>query len=826
MQKHVSRPLLRLACVGFMLHFINPLAAQQPATQDSALARDLVRTGYVHQPLELPSNGGWEERQFDLKLLRQKSLPDLGKAGSWIHSGFGNLQQVSTPTRSGRGSLQLTYPKESGVRATGSPSDPDYAVYGNSTIRYPARGTNWESYNRLEFFIYPMSPLEKVVNINIRFVNEEGNGAERLMQADHLINLKNGQWNRCWLDLSEFHRNKVKEISFNVTLKGIDPGTGTEVRLLIDDFRLLQVDDPNPLVGWQPAKNQLSYSTSGYLVDGTKTAIASAGSFAGANTFQLMRLPEGKPVFRGPIQQQQSSIGNFKLLDFSAVTKKGDYLIQIGNYQSDPFRIDSAVWTNSQWRILNFIFCQRCGYAVPGKHSNCHADLFSKHKDKTIAYNGGWHDAGDLSQQTLQTADVSFALLEAYRREKVRNPLLAARLLEEASWGLDFVRKSRYGDGFRASSMGLLIWQDGIIGTKDDIYSVRVQDHAFDNFLYAGYQAYAAATISDDPGMASGLLELAEADFQLALTKHGQNGFGKFIHFYEHQFNTSESQYHATISWAASLLFQHTGKKQYADLAVTHIRYVLDCQRKEPLADAAGTRGFFYRDSSRKSIVHFTHQSREQVYMQALIALCETQPSHPDYNNWHSSIRLYGDYLKGLMTFTAPYGMLPGGVYHKDEAKDSAAFFSLHLFPPANARELFEVQIKNGVPLDSAHYLKRFPVWFSIFNGNQAILLSTGKAAAIAGKFLQDEALLQIGREQLYWTVGKNPFRQSLIYGEGFNFPKLDNFSSGDIVGATPVGIRSKGDTDVPYWPATNNATYKEVWVTSAGKWLSLVSEF
>ncbi len=40
-----------------------------------------------------------------------------------------------------------------------------------------------------------------------------------------------------------------------------------------------------------------------------------------------------------------------------------------------------------------------------------------------------------------------------------------------------------------------------------------------------------------------------------------------------------------------------------------------------------------------------------------------------------------------------------------------------------------------------------------------------------------------------------------------------------------PVGIRSLGDSDEPYWPQINNACYKEVWLTSAGKWLSLVAE-
>ena len=72
--------------------------------------------------------------------------------------------------------------------------------------------------------------------------------------------------------------------------------------------------------------------------------------------------------------------------------------------------------------------------------------------------------------------------------------------------------------------------------------------------------------------------------------------------------------------------------------------------------------------------MHFTHQSRDHVYMQALTTLCETQPDNPDYATWANSIRIYGDYLKNIMQYVQPYGMVPSGVYQKDEVKDSANF--------------------------------------------------------------------------------------------------------------------------------------------------------
>jgi hypothetical protein len=178
------------------------------------------------------------------------------------------------------------------------------------------------------------------------------------------------------------------------------------------------------------------------------------------------------------------------------------------------------------------------------------------------------------------------------------------------------------------------------------------------------------------------------------------------------------------------------------------------------------------------------------------------------------------------MEYTAPYGMIPSGVYGDSEYNDADNFYALHLFPPEDAPQRYVSQIKGGVKIDSHHYVKRFPVWFNIFNGNNAVILSMGKAAALCGRFLGDDALLQIGREQLYWIVGMNPFSQSMIYGEGYDYPQMSSFSSGEYTGEMPVGIRTLGDGDEPYWPQINTACYKEVWVTVAGKWLSLSSEY
>jgi len=802
--------------------------AQVRITSDPDLEKQIIQTGILHSPLPLDNANSYEANGLKKKILYSEPVPSA-TISDWTPSGLAELTRSMEQTVSGKGSLRMGFPTQAGGRVKGPPGDPDYASYPGGGAELNLKGANWEKYNRIAFDIFPDCEGMRVVNVVFSYANEDTptiKGTNRKTMNRHLVNLVNGQWNRCFLDIGEFQRDKVIKIGFSSGGRGKDRTTGDSAVYYIDKIELQQIEDPEIVSGWQPGDNRIVYSTSGYTMDAPKTAIVNMDKNKHKGLFQLLDAATGQSAFEGQIRREKTTIGDYDVLDFTLFNKPGTYQLKVGGVTTPTFRIGQDIWDNSLWRVTNYIFCQRCGYSVPGIHSTCHTDLCAVHNGEKISYAGGWHDAGDLSQQTLQTGDVTYALLEAYNNLKDKNQLLAYRMLEEAEWGLEFILKTRFGDGYRASSMGLLIWLDGIFNTFDDISSVRVQNMAYDNFLYAAYIAYAAMSMDRDPMLADYLHRIAKEDFAFGMQRHKEVGYGEFHHFYEHTYNTSKSLYMATISWSASMMYKLTKEPYYAEIAAEYIDYTLECQRKEPIGGKDGIKGFFYRDTDKKVIVHYNHQSREQIFMQAMTLLCETQPSHPKAKEWSNSITLYGDFLKGIMKYTAPYGMIPDGVYHVDEYKDEQSFFHLHLFPPDNAQELFSIQVKKGVQLDKEHYFKRFPAWFSIFSGNTAIHLASGKAAAICGKFLKDDTLMHIGREQLYWTVGKNPFGQSLIYGEGHNFTQLDSFSSGEIIGAMPVGIQTLGNEDIPYWPQTNTACYKEVWVTSAGKWISLLSEY
>lgn len=802
-----------------LLYPICYLAAQT----DLQLAADIRNSGYVHAPLPLDYSKSFETFGITKKVLDSSMLCDMETLSKWSHKGIGGITLTPERKIQGHYSLRLVAPST-------YPQFLDWGLgFGTSLASFDVGGANWEKYNRIHFYIYPHCEGARSIYLNL-YVENDGKikvPDKYGREGFHEINLINNRWNECFVEMSELSRDKVTKLSFAIEVFGKERTMGDSLKFDIDAVSLERVDKPEVVSGWQPAPDRIIYSTSGYGVESEKSAIVRVGSSNGS--FQIIDNATSAVVYQGKVASVATPIGSFQTATFTDFKTPGQYKLRVGNVTTQPFYISSDIWANSAWRVLNFLFCERCGYPVPGKHGVCHTDIHGTYQGKLFAVNGGWHDAGDMSQQTLQTGEIAYSLLEMASTAKEKNNIdLYNRLTEEALWGIDFILKTRFGDGYRMAGWSTNLWTDGFIGTKDDTGSRRqayVTNSSYENFLYSAIEAFASMSLSQDSALKGHLAKVAQEDFGFALDLYHKLGYDVRINAGGHASMTSQCQYMATISWAASMLYKLTGEKHFADTAASFIKYTLACQRVTPLMDADSTRGFFYRDLSEKTIIHFNHQSRDYAMMQALTTLCQTQPDNPDYPKWVASIRLYADYLKGLMRYDAPYGLVPSGVYDVNEIKDSVNFYATQIWVKGGVDQDYLAQLHNGAKLDNEHYVKVFPVWFS-FRGNDAVCLSTGKAAALCGKFLRDKELMNIAEQQLFWIVGKNPFGQSLIWGEGSNYPQLYNALPGEMVGEIPVGMQSRFNEDTPYWPQFNTATYKEVWGSSAARWLSLVSEF
>ena len=126
------------------------------------------------------------------------------------------------------------------------------------------------------------------------------------------------------------------------------------------------------------------------------------------------------------------------------------------------------------------------------------------------------------------------------------------------------------------------------------------------------------------------------------------------------------------------------------------------------------------------------------------------------------------------------------------------------------------------MPLGGEYYLRRFPVWFD-FRGNSSVLLSEAKALSTAAQLRGNIDAENLAQQQAQWIVGRNPFSASIMYGEGYDWTPLYSVRSGQMVGAIPVGIETKGTADAPYWPNQICWTYKEVWTQPVGEWIWLM---
>ncbi|AXY76376.1 glycosyl hydrolase family 9 [Paraflavitalea soli] len=793
---------------------------------DEQLMRDIRNTGYIHSPLPLDYSKSFESFGLTKKVLASDMLCDMETLDKWSHKGFGGMYLTNERSKSGKNSLRL-------VGQTTNPTFLDWGIgLGTSMASYDVGGVNWEKYNRIHFYIYPHCEGARSIYLNLYLENDGKIKVPDKYEREgiHEINLINGQWNECFVEMPELPRDKITKLSFAIEIFGKERTMGDSLKFDIDAVSLQTIENPEIASGWVPASNRIIHSTTGYGVESEKTAIVQVKNNKGK--FQLIDKSSNKVVYEGKINTKKTAIGNFETIDFSAFKKEGQYFIRAGDVASKPFYINKNIWDNSAWRMLNYIFNERCGYPIPGKHGACHTDLNATFEGKLFPFNGGWHDAADMSQQVLQSGEIIYGLLEeANRAKKKGNSPLFIRLQEEAEWGIDCILKARLGNGYRAQTWGTNLWTDGFIGTKDDSSrrrQVRIHNRAFENFMFAGIEAYASMSLENDPMLKEFLRKAAIEDYAFARKRFDSLGFNDLSSIGgggDHAAMASNSQYSANISFAASLLYKLTRDKSYAAEAAKAIQYTLQCQRTEPLNDKNKLRGFFYRDLNKRSIVHYTHQSRDHSYMQALTALCETQPDNPDYKKWEAAIRMYGDYLKTIMQYVQPYGLVPSGVYHVDEVKDSVNFYKVQVGIYKGAASDYKEQLEHGFKLDEEHYLRVFPVWFS-FKGNAAVQLSTGKAAALAGRFLHDKKLMDIAEQQLFWIVGKNPFGQSIIWGEGSNYPQLYTALPGETVGGIPVGMQSRFNEDTPYWPQFNTATYKELWVGPAAKWFSLIAEF
>lgn len=766
--------------------------------------------GFAAYPLEVAEENSLMAKWEKKPVLDSMVIDDMEGEGRWKVTSIGEMSYTQDRAKDGKQSLRfrtsirdtayLALPENQSKWGSQTFSKSGQAGASSVQLRFE-QPQDWSAYNRISYWIYVHPTSLPRHNINLELKNEGNNGNALSTASSHYANdLKPGQWNHVLFEMPHLQRDKVTMFSLTRELTGNNPGEDPIVTYDIDRLEIQRVVT-DPYEGWTVSPEKFSFSHVGYRPGDSKIAMVGSGG----EQFQLID-QAGKVVFGGKVADLENKNGVFRQLDFSEFRTEGIYRIRCGPLVSNPFPINENIWLQPVFKAVNFYYCERCGHDVPGIHKACHMDWQGFRGDVKKVINGGYHDAGDLSQGIWRTSMATFAMLRNLDvlQDHKGAAEVADRMRSEIVWGLQYLLKTRFGDGFHIHWCRMRMFTDNEIGTVDDVV-VPAQNIPWENFLAAAVEIKAAEMLEkSDPGLAAQARAAAIDDWQAGVASRA----------------TWDGASMEETAWGVTsslLLHRATGEDKYKKRAIIFGKLLMRCQEQSFVKGIPIT-GYFYSDTKRDKVIHNKHTAFEEAPMIALAMLCEELPQHEDWIDWYGSAVLYSEFfMKRGSQIAAPYHLLPNSVWSKAEVMDDK---------DEKRRATSLQQFNDGTRLNDEYVLRTFPIWSdSLFHGNTNVQLSNTWALAEAAKLRNDAEGMKLVGKQLEWVLGANPFGQSLMYGEGYDFAPQYAYCLKDIVGSLPVGMDSRSG-DRPYWPATVSATFKEIWMEPVSRFLGAVSAY
>lgn len=660
-------------------------------------------------------------------------------------------------------------------------------------------------YNRLSFYIKPIS----VGYQNFYFHISMYNNGSVITDAP---SLDPNVWNHIPWEIGGFDRNNVDTITITAFMMGCPPEGLPEVKFYIRNIyaEVVEEDYDN---GWDP-QDRIAYSHVGYYPNQEKIAVTGV---CNEKEF-FLKNQDGEVVFKGKTNLIVNNLGKFCEMNFSDFKEIGEYYIQVGDRKTELFEVSNSPYDMSIWKSMNFLRLLRCGEDIPGVHSPCHLNCRSVDSEgNSVPVFGGWHDAGDVSQFEICTAEMAHAILDL--AEVVKDEDLYNRLLDEARVGLNWLLRTRFGNGMRALAVLYNVWRDNVLKVDNKSTALNVAENGpFENFVASAALAKAYKFYNEeDPVFSEWCLRAGIEDFEF-----GVDGYKNGIYTKRWGPNIdSQVAGHGII--AACEIYAVTKDEKYLDIAKDYAKIVLSCQEVEGIGESK-LKGFFYEDPKHEWILTYEHRGHEQSPIHGLARLMEVCPNDTEFSSWKKGLELYREYILNTLSLSKPYGVLPGHIYILDKINMERFTVPPSYGTKPEALIKLRKQASTGLKIADNAYMRIFPISIQR-KGYHATLLSKTKAVSMIAKVLKDDQLKQICIDQLEWMFGKNPFSSSTMYGEGHNYHPLYVAFSPQMVGALPVGIKTKGDEDAPYWPMMTQAVYKEIWGHTTGKYLWVLAD-
>lgn len=753
----------------------------------------IKQSNYAHKWVDEDTSLGAEHRWLNKTVYKEEQL--------WNGNDITNVSLV------GVGSLSYDNFHKS-IRLDVNDDVEDLVPRPSCSVVINTKGKNYTEYNRISLNMMPVSTGFVNFYVHISF----GNNSKKLVHAPSVIP---GKWNQLVFELEDLPRDNVESINITPFLFGTPPEALPDITFLIKDVVAQKVDS-DYTEGWL-LEDRIAYSHVGYFLNQEKIALIDMTQ----DTEFVLKNEEGSVVYKNKTKTIDNNYGKFSMIDFSDFNECGNYMIELANIKSNYFKINENPYLLSIWKSIQFLRTLRCGEEVEKVHSACHLNCRTVHPSgKSLPNFGGWHDAGDVSQFEICTAEMAEAILDLANTVRNSDKELYERLLEEAKIGVTWVLRTSFEDGERALAVLYNIWRKNILSpTNDGVRKSVSEKGPFENFLASSCLLTAYNVYKEyDKIYSEWCYRTALKDFEVAVKCYEEK-----IHTKRWGSNV-DSQVSGIGAVCASKLYEITKDEKYKELAYKYGKIILSCQQSEYPKWDIPLRGYFYEDPKHTKMLTYEHRGHEENPIRGLVKLCETFIDSPDLKLWENGLSLYKEYVIRTNELTSPYGVIPAHVYELDK-------FNMERFTvPAGygtideAHENLKEQARHGIKLNDNAYLRIFPVAIQR-RGYHATLLAKTKGISLIGKYFNDPTLKQIAINQLEWVMGKNPFSSSSMYGEGYNYHPLYVAYSPELIGALPVGFETKGYNDLPYWPVVNNAVFKEIWGHTTGKYLWIFAD-
>jgi hypothetical protein len=159
-----------------------------------------------------------------------------------------------------------------------------------------------------------------------------------------------------------------------------------------------------PVAGPKPA---VALSHVGFLPNARKTLIYRVTGSSAPNEFTIRELGYPLKNFQVsiPLRKVAGDLGDHMVGDFSSLDHEGLFVATAGGERSVPFFVRKDAWRRTLPIALSYHHAQRCGVAIPNVHPACHLDdALRRDNGQHVDMTGGWHDAGDVLEESAWQA--------------------------------------------------------------------------------------------------------------------------------------------------------------------------------------------------------------------------------------------------------------------------------------------------------------------------------------------------------------------------------------------------------------------------------------